>query len=315
MQSVNDFISNLNENLDVAARLLAKSVRRQRVFDVIYTGKAAIKTVALIRAGVKAKYGEALSDKQVLIAGKALANTGLVEQIKENNRVAYRKRGHVQQYKSKIFALASSRSKRDAHPTKWRPGTPVGKKQPVSVTVRLSTSGLSVQPVTIDEVQSFAKARDIGVNGYLPLSVSEATFRDGVKRILGESGTFKDWGGESNDLYSSQLRLAGKRRTVAFAFKGPGKRGKLVPGKMGKNGDQIQRLFSAPADVFFVQYHEQIDQSVVDLMQRLAYAKAALTSATVYYGVIDGADSYRLYRAYEKHFSGARRRRRPRKRR
>src|SRR6266852_1195312 len=38
----------------------------------------------------------------------------------------------------------------------------------------------------------------------------------------------------------------------------PATTGPLVPGKMGKNGDQIQRLFGSPAQVFFVQYEEEI---------------------------------------------------------
>ena len=45
---------------------------------------------------------------------------------------------------------------------------------------------------------------------------------------------------------------------------------------MGKNVDQIQRLFGSPADVFFVQYEGEIAESVVGLMEQLAKVKAFL---------------------------------------
>lgn len=89
---------------------------------------------------------------------------------------------------------------------------------------------------------------------------------------------------------------------MAFAFKGPGKKGKLVPGKLGKNGDQIQRLFREAADVYIVQYHGQIDPSVPQQMQAHAVSKSHYTGGTIYYGIIDGHDSERLRLAYSKAF-------------
>ena len=85
-----------------------------------------------------------------------------------------------------------------------------------------------------------------------------------VRRSIGETGSFTDWGGERNDLFTSKIHLKGKRRAVAFAFKGPGTSGALTPRKLGKNGDQIQRLFLSPAEVFVIQYHGQIECSRTD---------------------------------------------------
>jgi hypothetical protein len=72
---------------------------------------------------------------------------------------------------------------------------------------------------------------------------------------------------------------------------------------MGKNGDQIQRLFASPAQVFFVQYEEQIKESILDLMRTHAVAKA-VSEGRVFYGVIDMRDTYRLRLAYPKAFKG-----------
>lgn len=70
---------------------------------------------------------------------------------------------------------------------------------------------------------------------------------------------------------------------------------------MGHNGDQIQRLFTSPAQVFFVQYEGEIKESIVHQMSQLAFAKAA-TEQEVYYGVIDAQDTRRLRLAYPKAF-------------
>ena len=108
------------------------------------------------------------------------------------------------------------------------------------------------------------------------------------------------------DLFTSRFRIAGRRRPVALALKGPGAKGKLTPGKMGKNGDQIQRLFEAPAEVFLVQYCRQIDLAVPAQMRQLAIVKSLMAGTRVFYGVIDGKDSTRLVRAYPSAFRGGR---------
>ncbi len=127
-------------------------------------------------------------------------------------------------------------------------------------------------------------------------------FKNGVAAILGEQGPFKDWGGESRDLSSTRVRLGGKRRIAAFAFKGPGQTGKLTPGKMGKNGDQIQRLVRCPAEIFIVQYWAQIDDSVIEQLKALVTLKSYLEDEQLWWGVIDGNDSARLIAAYPKKF-------------
>ena len=71
---------------------------------------------------------------------------------------------------------------------------------------------------------------------------------------------------------------------------------------MGRNADQIQRLFSSAATVFLVQYHGQIAESVLEQMEEFAKAKSVAIGDVVYYGVIDGNDSFRLMAAYSSSF-------------
>lgn len=119
-----------------------------------------------------------------------------------------------------------------------------------------------------------------------------------MKRLLGEEGEFIDWGGEMDDLFSTRMVIKGVRVAVAFGLKGRGMSGKLTPDKMGKNGDQIQRLFRAPANVFIVQYWDQVDESVYEQMKSFATAKSVLENRKIHFGVIDGQDTNRILRAY-----------------
>ena len=71
---------------------------------------------------------------------------------------------------------------------------------------------------------------------------------------------------------------------------------------MGKDGDQIERLFRAPADVFLVQYWGQVDESIVEEMKNMAIARSFLEKKTIYYGIIDGQDTRRIITGYRELF-------------
>jgi hypothetical protein len=51
-----------------------------------------------------------------------------------------------------------------------------------------------------------------------------------------------------------------------------------------------------------VQYHSQIDESVVEQMKRFAIANSVTENKQVWFGVIDGDDTNRLISAFPKQF-------------
>jgi hypothetical protein len=109
--------------------------------------------------------------------------------------------------------------------------------------------------IRVDDIGEFSKVKKIkSTAGLSPARLSEARTKAAFLDLLGETKMPKDWGGENNDIFTDRVTIFGKKRRAAFALKGPAKTGALVPGKMGKNGDQIQRLFDTPASVFVVQY-------------------------------------------------------------
>jgi hypothetical protein len=149
-------------------------------------------------------------------------------------------------HKGQILRLAASPKKLAKLPTKRKVVVVLPKS------ISIPSRGAKINRITVDDVDTFAKVKRIKVAAALPSTVSEDQFKRGVQAIIGEPGVYKDWGGERSDLYSTRLRLNGKRRAVAFACKGPGTKGKLVPGKMGENGDQALRLLQEDADIFVV---------------------------------------------------------------
>ncbi|HLX71334.1 MAG TPA: hypothetical protein VKV04_17040 [Verrucomicrobiae bacterium] len=285
-QAVSDFLSNAPEQIEQAARAVGRSDRARKVFTAIYTGKQRIKTVGEIAKSMR------LTRKAVLMAGKRLHNRHVVHQTKKDNDTAYEKIDAFYAHRDKILKLAGDERKIAALPTKRNVLTT--NVRAIKVAQKLAKT----QQITIDDLDSFRRVRSFNADGYLSKAISEKAFKNGVRRILKEAGKFTDWGGEKNDLYTTRVKIKGKRYPAAFAFKGPGKTGKLVPGKMGKNGDQIQRLFGSTAEVFFVQYWRDIDESVLDQMNALALAKSITTGRKIFFGIIDGADSNRLLRAY-----------------
>jgi hypothetical protein len=261
------------------------------VFEAIYTGKMKTKSIqALMEMLPK------MPRTRILDAGKALADNDIVTQTKEGYLTAYTKIEFIQRYRDKILTAAKNETKLKAIPTK-RSIT----KGSAIVTLRIPKTKNLATPITIDDVESFKAVKKVP-DGLDYVKMAEKKFKDGVAKILGEKGTFPDWGGELRDLSSTRLRIAGQRRRAAFAFKGPGKSGHLTPGKMGKHGDQIQRLAKCPADVFLVQYWAEVDDSVMEQLEQLMRAKSYLESRKLWYAVIDGQDSARLIQAYPKQF-------------
>ncbi len=183
------------------------------------------------------------------------------------------------------FSVTDSPRKLEKLATKRRPSFSVLPQK-----VLVPTIGARVTRITVDDIGSFSAVRKTKPTGNLPPDLSEEEFKHGVQAIIGEPGEFEDWGGEKSDLFSTRLRIKSKRVAAAFAFKGPGLKGRLVIGRMGKNGDQMPRLFQEEADVFLVQHWREIDPSVLDLMRSLAVAKSVTTGREIWYGTIDGQD-------------------------
>jgi len=288
--NVSDTSSNRDEKIANAAKVLGRSKDRKKVFLAIYNGKKKIKVVSDIQelSGIRNRI-------RVLQEAKKLAAEDIIEQLDErrDNETAYRKIDFYTHNKNRILALAEDKKRLEDFPTKSRPNVRIS-------IVKVPHNVNKACQITIDDIDSFSKVRKMRLYRTQLTPLYENEFKETVKLILDERGEFKDWGGEKNDLYTTELRFKGKRLSTAFGFKGRGTRGKLTPAKMGKNGDQIQRLFQSRADMFIVQYWGQIAQSVIEQMDFFAIAKSVTENRPIYYCIIDGKDTQRICAAYQK---------------
>lgn len=293
--SVSDARSNPNDQLAHAANVLKGAPQRLAVFHAIYSGKRRIKSVDDLAGAT------GLTRKQVLQQGLILANNHIVSQTTKDAQTAYEKDPFYSSSRAKIERLAMDPAKLEALPTKTRPQTAATG----STVIRVPRAFYDVTQLHVDDIDSFSAVRGVKVKNYRPMPLTEKAFKDGMQALLHEPGVFKDWGGEANDLWTTRVTIGGRRLATAMAFKGKGMTGKLTPRKMGKNGDQIQRLYQVPADLYVLQYWAQIDQSVFTLMHSLAVSRSAMNGGKlVRYLVIDGEDSQRLILAYPKRFPG-----------
>ena len=155
--------------------------------------------------------------------------------------------------------------------------------------------------VFIDSIESFERVQKVQprrTKGDLNAlrKIPEREIKAAFAEIIGEQAVPKDWGGERSDLTTTRLKLDGQRVSTAFLFKGPAVFEPLTPAKLGKNGDQIDRLFSEPADFLILQHCHEITMSVRGQMRAYAQQFGNLRR----FCLIDGYDTVRLLRAYRK---------------
>ncbi len=126
--------------------------------------------------------------------------------------------------------------------------------------------------------------------------IPEAEVKASLAEIIREPTVPKDWGGEKSDLFTSRVMIDGKRISVAFLLKGPAKFHPMTVADLGKNGNQIDRLFAEPADLLVLQHCHEITPPVRGMMR--AYAQQI--GHPRLFCLINGYDTFRLLQAYGK---------------
>lgn len=277
-----DIRASAPEYIDHAAQYLKKSPQRRKVFAAIYQNKSRTKTVEYLMQKTNMTRVRVLQ-----LADQLDAHDLAVKNNNSGSTLTYSKDKFYAKNYRRVLELAENPAKLKKLITKRSPAV-------AARTVKIIVPAKAkVQEVFVDDL--FKKVNGVKATG--PIILAESKVKAGIKKIIGETGIFKDWGGEKSDLYTTKITLRGKRIASAIAFKGKATSGKLTPEKMGKRGDQILRLFQEPAELLLVVYGGQIDSSIKTQMQ-LAATNRALAGQKINYGVIDGDDLARLIAAY-----------------
>src|ERR1700674_1607833 len=261
MANVSDSSSHRREQIANFAEILRNSPARQKIFKAVYRGKQRSKTIGEIARAT------GYSAKRVAeIAGPIARGEKLFEQgrARHDGRMTtvYKKIDFVVTNRSKILDLALHKNKLAAFHTKSNPKINVHFNKDQKITVRVPFR-IRSESIRVEDIKEFSKTGRIKATSHMrPARLPEKKMKQGILQLLGETKTPKDWGGENNDIFTDRITLFGKKRRAAFALKGPAKKGALVPKMMGKNGDQIQRLFDLPATVFIGQFEGEVKESI-----------------------------------------------------
>ena len=121
-------------------------------------------------------------------------------------------------------------------------------------------------------------------------NIPEKVIKEVIASLLNEGNIPKDWGGESSDLYTRNVRISGEQMRTAFLLKGPAKFHSMKVSDLGKNGDQIKRLYDEPADLFVLQHCHYVTAAVESMME--AYASRYFRISR--YMIIDGIETLKL---------------------
>lgn len=291
------------ETVQRLAKHLGRDKLRRRLFDAVY-GRAKLsqsKKVLMQSAGLKVGQSQqAQNQLDHLAKHHLISKSENAGQVLDGSRLLYGKDETVRANRAQIIALADNPKKAAKLVTKRNPGS--SNVRPFEIKIVMNTKPAKVRMVRVEDIGEFKKV--CGIKEISPLTpdrLSENDFKNGLVKLLSLRTAPKDWGGEINDIFAATILVGKKKMRGAFALKGPAKKGPLSPAMMGKNGDQIQRLFRSPADLFVVQYEGEVQQSVHEQMETFARARSAL-GADVHYAVFDDFSSKRLRIAYPKAF-------------
>lgn len=153
--------------------------------------------------------------------------------------------------------------------------------------------------ILAEDIEQFSRIRNVTVGSaeewmsamkLLP----EEKVKEAVASLLTEP-VKKDWGGEENDHFSSNVVVSGRRRTAAFLLKGPTQFSEMTPAMCGKNGDQIVRLTRSGADISIVQHSHLIGTAVRETLRSLIVTPGQ----SRFFCLMDGQITYRLLKAYD----------------
>jgi hypothetical protein len=126
--------------------------------------------------------------------------------------------------------------------------------------------------------------------------VPELTVKELICHLLGEHFVPNDWGGEESDVLSANLLVEGRRHVGAFLLKGPARFHPMKPTDLGKNGDQLYRLFNIPAQIYVVQHCHSIGAAVRKQAEAFALARSFVAPCQIVF--MDGVTTARLLRAH-----------------
>lgn len=160
--------------------------------------------------------------------------------------------------------------------------------------------------IFIQSIDSFQKVRGVNhsevdkllSNGFF--DISEEKVKENFIKIIGQSYIATDWGGETEDIYTSYIVLNGERVQTSILLKGKGtiKGNETHLGNLGKNGDQLTRMMSRnTSKLYVIQSVKPIAEDIIITAETFVARHRSL-GHLCYFCTIDGQDTATLFYAY-----------------
>ena len=164
---------------------------------------------------------------------------------------------------------------------------------------RLMWLGLDFGEILPEDIDQFSQMKNVKTGSAdewmrVMRLLPEAKIKEDFAHLLSEP-TKKDWGGESNDHFSNNVSIGGRRKTAAFLLKGPSEFREMTLEICGKRADQIYRLANSGADISIIQHSHLIGEVVRTTLRNMIIRPGVGNRK---YCVIDGQATYRILKAY-----------------
>src|SRR5262245_15513523 len=140
---VSDTLSNVDENIVNAAKILGKSKHRQRVFELVYFGQKQFKTVKELAKAIR------ITEKHVLTVAKRLVDNNIIIAKKIEGGTAYGKVAFCAAHKGRILAYARSPSKLSKVSTKSSP------RNITNIVIKRHGVKIQAKQITFDDLDEF----------------------------------------------------------------------------------------------------------------------------------------------------------------
>jgi hypothetical protein len=148
-----------------------------------------------------------------------------------------------------------------------------------------------VYPSEVDQFSKAYEHSEVDAADIASLrSVPEELIKKSLASIVGEPFVPKDWGGERSDLYTTHISVQGKQVSSAWLLKGRGFPRPMTIAALGKRGDQIDRLYTEPADLLVLQHCHEIKTAVISMMETYAFDSRRPRR----FMILDGTDTARI---------------------
>jgi hypothetical protein len=208
--NVSDSTSHRRDQIANFAEILRNAPARQKVFEAVYRGKKRVKTIGEVAKATR------FDTKRVATIARPLAHgEKLFEQVRHRadgkTQTGYRKIDFLVRNKAKILSLARSTARFNKYHTKTRPKVDVSAKNAtIRVKVPFRVEAVYLDPSDIDQFKKMKNQSPTPAPR--PARLSEARTKKGIIKLLGDTRVPKDWGGESNDIFTTNLTIKKKKR-------------------------------------------------------------------------------------------------------